>query len=130
MFSPAWQAGLAGAGNGVLARPRHRPTQAELLARLPRAFQPELTAAQQRDLTMCHRVNLDAVHTGHAEPAILWDWLGWALVRWKVAELEGAGELETQGQLEVATRMVERFARTGFVLFDEHDYQVCPAEFI
>ena len=79
---------------------------------------------------MCHRVNLDAVHTGHAEPAILWDWLGWALVRWKVAELEGAGELETQGQLEVATRMVERFARTGFVLFDEHDYQVCPAEFI
>ena len=106
-----------------MATPRHRPTQAELLARLPRAFRPELTPAQQWNLTMCHHVNLDAVHTGQAEPGILWDWVGCALVWWKVAELLGAGELEMQSQLEMATRMVERFARTGYVLFDEHDYQ-------
>lgn len=103
---------------------RRVPTREELLARLPRAFRPRLDAGQQRELAMCHLVNLDAIATGLAEPGILWDWVGCVLVWWRTAQLLGIGELEMAAQLEVATRLVERFGRTGLVRFDGPDYQL------
>ena len=70
---------------------RRRPTQAELLARLPRAFRPKLDTLQQRDLALYHNVNLDAIATGQAEASMLWDFLGGVLLWHRAAELMGMG---------------------------------------
>ena len=59
-----------------------------------------------------------------AEPAILWDFIGGVFQWWKVAQLLGAGMAEMDTQLEVATRLVERYSRTGRVLFDGPDMQL------
>lgn len=71
---------------------RHKPPpqRPDLLARLPRALRPRLDPQQLRDLALCHLVNLDAVATGTAEPAILWDWVGSALT-WHRARQACAG---------------------------------------
>ena len=42
----------------------------------------------------------------------------------RAAELMGLGVAEMAPQLGVATRLVERFARTGQVRFDGPDYQL------
>lgn len=102
----------------------HRPTKADLLARLPRAFRPKLDALQQRDLALCHNVNLDAIASGQAETSMLWDFLGGVLLWQRAAEMMGIGIAEMAPQLEVATRLVERFSRTGRVAFDGPDYQL------
>ena len=101
-----------------------RPTKSELLARLPRAFRPKLDALQRRDLALCHNVNLAAIATGQAEASMLWDFLGGVLLWQRAAEMMGVGVAEMAPQLEVATRLVERFSRTGRVAFDGPDYQL------
>jgi hypothetical protein len=105
-------------------RPHRRPSQAELLARMPRAFRPRLDAGQRLDLALCHNENLDAIVTGKAEPSMIWDYLGGVLTWWKAAQLLQVGVPEMDLQLEVATRLVERYGRTGRVLFDGTDLQL------
>ena len=102
---------------------RRHPSKAELVARLPRAFRPKLRADQIRDLGLCHIENLDAIVTGSAEPSLIWDYVGGVLTWWKVAQALGIGQPEMALQLEVATRLVERFGRTNRVLFDGPDLQ-------
>lgn len=108
--------------SAVRAMRRRVPHRYELLARLPRVFRPRLDALQQRDLAMCHLVNLDAIASGGAEPTILWDWVGAVLTWHRAAELLGLGLPEMAAQLEVATRLVERYEGTGKVQFDGPDY--------
>jgi hypothetical protein len=105
-------------------RPAQRPTRSELLARMPRAFRPRLDALQRRDLALCHVVNLDAIATGSAAPGILWDIVGGTLMWHRAAVLLGTGVPEMSQQMEMATRLVERYARTGVVRFDGPDYQL------
>ena len=85
---------------------QRRLTQAQLLARMPRAFRPRLDASQQRDLAMCHIVNLDAIASGQAGPGMLWDWIGSVLTWVRAAQLGGAGVPEMAEQLEVAVRLI------------------------
>jgi hypothetical protein len=101
-----------------------RPTRNDLLARMPRAFRPRLDALQRRDLALCHNVNLDAIATGQAEASMLWDFLGGVLLWHRAATLMGVGAAEMAPQLGVATRLVERYSRTGRVAFDGPDYQL------
>lgn len=103
---------------------RRRPRKAELLARMPRAFRPKLRPDQLRDLGLAHIENLDAIATGQAEPSMIWDYVGGVLTWWKVAQALGVGQPEMDLQLEVATRLVERFGRTNRVLFDGPDLQL------
>lgn len=103
-------------------------TKAELLDRMrarqaSRSTKP-LHANQQAELSMCHHVNLDAICKGNAEPAILWDFIGSVLCWWKVAQLLQAGVPEMDVQIAVASRLCERWARTGRVLFDGPDMQL------
>ena len=86
----------------------------------PQRLRPD----QLRDLSLCHNVNLDAIASGQAEPSMLWDFAGAVFMWWKAARLLGLGQAETDTQLEVATRLVERFGRTGRVLFDGPDLQL------
>jgi hypothetical protein len=107
-------------------RPRHQPRMSpdEMLARLPRAFQPRLRRDQLLDLGLAHNENLDAIATGQAEPSLIYDYIGGVLTWWKVAQLLQAGVPEMAQQLELATRLAERLARCGRVLFDGPDLQL------
>jgi len=107
-------------------RPRHQPRMSpdEMLARLPRAFQPRLRRDQLLDLGLVHNENLDAITTGQAEPSLIYDYIGGVLTWWRVANMLQAGVPEMAQQLELATRLAERLARCGRVLFDGPDLQL------
>lgn len=108
----------------MMARPRHQPSKAELLARMPRAFRPKLSRAQIRDLAMAHLVNLDAIATGQADAGILWQMVGGVLTWSFVSTRLQIGEEEMKQQLELALSMLDRFKRTGRVLFTGPEYQL------
>lgn len=103
---------------------RRRLTRFELLARMPRAFRPKLKADQLLDLGLAHNENLSAIADGTAEPSMIWDYVGGVLTWWRVSRLLQIGEPEMDLQLEVATRLVERFGRTDRVRFDGPDLQL------
>jgi|GEM_PF-2314688 len=95
-----------------------------LLDRMPRAFRPRLRTDQLRDLGLAHIQNLDAIATGQAEASMVWDYTSSVLCWWKAAQLLATGQPEMDEQLEVATRLVERYSRTGRVLFDGPDLAI------
>lgn len=90
----------------------------------PRGLRPKLATDQVRDLSLVHNVNLDAVATGQATETTLWHLVEAALTWSKVAELLQAGAPEMRVQLELASAMVERYGRTGRVLFTGTEYQI------
>lgn len=90
----------------------------------PRGLRQKLARDQLLDLGLVHAVNLDAIARGEADEAMLWDWAGGVLTWSKVAELLQLGVDEMSEQLELATRLVERYGRTGRVAFSGPDYQL------
>lgn len=107
-----------------MAKPRKPLSRAELLNRMPRAFRPRLDAGQRRDLALCHISNLDSIARGEAIEQTLWDWVGAVLTWSKAAELLDRGTDEMHLQVEVATRLVNRYRQTGRILFTGEDYQL------
>lgn len=105
---------------------KRRPlTQAELLARMPRAFRPRLDAQQLVELGICHNQNFDAITTGtDPGPQMVWDYYASVLTWWRVAQLLQIGQPEMAVQLEVAVRLAERWRRTGAVRFDGPDMEL------
>lgn len=89
----------------------------------PRGLRPRLAPDQVRDLGLCHLENLDAVASGQATEATLWQITGAALTWSKVAEMLHLGEPEMLVQLTLASALVARFGRTGRVLFTGAEYQ-------
>lgn len=81
----------------------------------PRGLRPRLQPGQVRDLGICHLENLDAIASGDATEATLWQVAGAALTWSKVAELLQAGEPEMREQLELASTLVTRYGHTGRV---------------
>lgn len=111
--------------NRIAARQVAEATRkALLLSRMPRAFRPRMRADQLRALGLAHIENLDAIATGQADAPMVWDYTSSVLCWWKVAQLLGTGLPEMNEQLEVATRLVERFFKTRRVLFDGTDLQI------
>lgn len=92
--------------------------------RLAHGLRPKLSADQVRDVGLAHVVNLDAIARGDAPPAILWDLVRSVLTWSRAAHLAGIGEVEMQRQFDMVVRMLDRFQRTGRVLFDGPDYQL------
>lgn len=105
-------------------KPRRPLTRAQLLDRMPRAFRPKLNADQRRDLALLHISNLDAIAMGQATEDNLWQWVGGVLTWSKCAELLELGTDEMFQQIELATRIVNRYRETGRVLFTGPDYQL------
>jgi hypothetical protein len=60
----------------------------------------------------------------HASDDMVWHWAGSVLTWSKVAELLGVGTNEMAEQLRLSTRLVERFGRTGRLVFSGPDYQL------
>ena len=90
----------------------------------PKGLRPKLQPDQVSDLALVHNANLDAVAKGTADETTLWHLVEAALTWSKVAELIEAGEPEMRVQLELASTLVERYGRTGRVLFTGTEYQV------
>lgn len=106
----------------IAARQAAQSTRKQLLLdRMRRAFRHRLRTDQLRDLGLAHIQNLDAIATGQAEASMVWDYTSSVLCWWKVAQLLATGQPEMDEQVEVATRLVERYSRTGRVLFDGPD---------
>lgn len=82
-----------------------------------------LSPLQVRDLALCHLENLDQIATGQASAGTLWQWVAGILTWSKAAELSGAGAPEMAAQLELAHAVIERFRRTGRVVFTGLEYQ-------
>jgi len=89
----------------------------------PRGLRPRLSAGQVSELAMAHIVNLDAIARGEADEDTLWQMVGGVLTWSRVADLLGAGVEEMRAQLETATRVVERYGRTGRIRYSGTEYQ-------
>ena len=90
----------------------------------PRGLRPKLTREQLRDLALSHHSNVDAVARGQATEVHLWQLVGAAMTWSKVAEMLQVGCDEMNAQLELAVRLVERYGKTGRLLFTGTEYQV------
>lgn len=93
----------------------------------PPGLRPKLRRDQLRDLALCHLEALDSIARGDATSATLWDFAGAALTWSKAAELMQIGEAEMTAQLELALSLIERYKRTGRVLFTGREYQDAKA---
>jgi hypothetical protein len=93
------------------------------VALAPRGLRAKLSRSQQVDLGLAHLANLDAIARGAAGEEVLWQWVG-AVLTWSyVATVLELGSLEMQLQLQLVMQVVERYGRTGRVLFSGPDYQ-------
>ncbi len=93
-------------------------------SKTPRWLRPRLDAGQQRDLGLAHVLNLDTIAKGQGNADILYQWAGGVFTWSRVAELLQVGAPEMAAQLELATTMVNRFTRTGRVIFTGPEYQL------
>jgi hypothetical protein len=89
----------------------------------PRGLRARMTPDTLTTLSIAHNTNLDEISRGTASEQTLWDMVG-AVFTWsKVAELLRMGVEEMTPQLELATRVVERYGRTGRIGFTGPEYQ-------
>lgn len=98
--------------------------KARLLHRMHRGLRPKLSAEQRKQLSMAHNVNIDAIARGEATPSLMWEYFGGVLCWWKAAQLCDWGQPEMEVQLDLATRLVERYAQHGRVLFTGPDLEL------
>jgi hypothetical protein len=92
---------------------------------MPRWLRPRLADDQLRDLELVHLVNLDAIARGDADEATLWQVVGGMLTWSRVATLLGGlGADDMHAQLDLATRLVQRYGRTGRIVFTGPEYQL------
>lgn len=108
-------------------RPHRVPSRAELIARLPRGLRPKLDRDQLRELGLVHVLNLDQIAAGQADEALLWQFVGGILTWSRVADLLEAGQAEMREQIALASALVERYERTGRVIFTGPEYQLAKA---
>lgn len=89
-----------------------------------RCFAPKLDAGQQRDLGLCHIVNLDAIAKGEANSDVLWHWVGGTLTWCCVANSLQRGLAEMKQQADLVDSVVDRWKRTGRIVFSGPEYQL------
>ncbi len=90
----------------------------------PRGLRAKLDQSQVKDLSLCHLVNLDAIAKGTADADLMWSWCGGCLTWSRVSEALKLGTEEMHRQLDLALAVVERYKRTGRVLFTGQEYQL------
>ena len=97
----------------------------------PRGLRPKLTPGQQTDLALAHMVNLDAVSRGEADESLLWQLVECVYTWSRVADLlanrnpdHAPAVSEMRAQLELATRLVERYGASGRIGLTGPQYQL------
>lgn len=105
-------------------RPFNRARPGPRTAEVPRWLRPKLDRSQLLHLELAHLENLDGIHAGEQNVTLLWHLVESVFTWSKVAELLKRDEAEMAAQLEMATRLVERYGREGIIAFTALDYQV------
>lgn len=107
---------------------KHTPRRARP-ALPPPGMRPRLSAEQVRDLGMAHWVNLDAIASGTADVATLWQWIGGALTWSRVAHLLQHAEAiaAMDAQMLACQAVIDRWRRTGRIGFAGPEYQQAKA---
>lgn len=90
----------------------------------PRGLRPHLPQSQLTTIGIVHMTNLDDIAKGHGTEETLWHVVEAAFTWSRAAERLQAGQEDMAVQLELATRLVERYGRTGIVAFTGLEYQV------
>lgn len=90
-------------------------TRRQVTAPASRFFKPRLHPQQVLHLHILHELLLGDLLSGKATVDTVWEVAAMALTWSRTAELLGVGEPEIAPQLELATRLVERWAATGQV---------------
>lgn len=90
----------------------------------PRGLRPKLTRDQVADLSLAHIVNLDAIARGEGTEELLWQWAGGVLTWLHAAQLLGEGEDQMDEQCQLVGDVVQRYGRTGKILFTGPEYQL------
>lgn len=93
----------------------------------PRGLRPKLHSTQLRDLALAHLVNLDAIARGEADQSLLWQVVGGVLTWSRAAELMQHRVDDMRQQLELVTGLVQRYGRTGRIVFTGPEYQLAKA---
>lgn len=109
-----------------MRKPRRRP----ITPQPPPGLRPKLDAGQLVDLGLVHFQNVDAIAKGEGTESLLWQVVESVLTWSRAADLLAARRPDYQpavdemrAQLELVTRLVERYGATGRVLFTGIDYQ-------
>jgi hypothetical protein len=89
-----------------------------------RFFKPRLHRDAVQQLHILHIWLLDDIARGRATEETLWELVAMAFTWSRTAEMLGLGEENMVPQLELATRLVERWGRTGRVEYVGDEYQV------
>lgn len=105
---------------------KHTPSR-RITPQPPRGLRPRLTRAQLLDLGIAHVSNLDVIARGEAGEPMLWDYAGAVLTWSRVAIMLDRGVTEMAEQCGLAARLIQRYGRTGRVLFTGTDYQIAKA---
>lgn len=92
--------------------------------KIPRGFLPRYERAEVVRMNLAHIGNLNGIATGCANDSVLWDFIANALTWWHAACAMSRHEHAMAQQLDLAKRLVDRWARTGRVRFDGPDYQL------
>lgn len=103
---------------------RKRCHRRVVIAMPPRGLRARMTPDTLTTLAIAHNTNLDEISRGTASEQTLWDMVGAVFTWCKVAEMLRMGVEEMTPQLELATRVVERYGRTGRIGFSGPEYQV------
>jgi hypothetical protein len=97
----------------------HKPPQM-----IPRWLRPKLTPSSLIDLGLAHHQNVDAVARGEGNEEILWQMVGGCLTWSRIADVLGLGVPEMTAQVLLVNDLIERYGRTGRVLFTGTEYQL------
>ncbi len=89
----------------------------------PKGLRAPLFGPTRTALAVAHLQNLDLISRGVASEDEVWHLVEQALTWSRVAQLIDRGQDEMAAQLELATRVVERYGRSGRIGFTGLEYQ-------
>lgn len=89
----------------------------------PRGLRPRYSAADVQRMQLAHTGNLDGIATGVASETVIWDEVTNALTWTYVSNALGVHQAAMERQLQLVTRLMDRYSRTGRVRYDGPDYQ-------
>ena len=106
---------------------RKRCHRRPVVAQPPRGLRPRFDAARLTAIGIAHLSTLDEIAHGTSTVQTLWDMAEAAFTWNRVAEVLGTGVPEIAPQLELAARVIERFGKTGRVVFTGPEYQLAKS---
>lgn len=103
---------------------RKRTRRQAITPMAPRGLRPKFTRQVLTQIGLAHIETLDEIATGAATEATLWHLVEAAFTWQHVAQVLRVGEQEMLLQLELATRVVERYRDRGRIVFTGVEYQL------